>query len=111
MRSHRRPCRQGDAVMDVCRRRFLQLAAGSVALPATSRFALAQAYPARAVRILVGFPAGGVFDVVARVLADWLSSRLGQPFIVENRPGAGGNVAAEAVAHATADGYTLLAVG
>jgi len=97
--------------MDFCRRRFLQLAAGSVALPAMSRLALAQAYPAQAVRILVGFPAGGVFDVVARILADWLSLRLGQPFIVENRPGAGGNVAAEAVARATADGYTLLAIG
>jgi tripartite-type tricarboxylate transporter receptor subunit TctC len=63
------------------------------------------------VRILVGFPAGGVFDVIARILADWLSLRLGQPFLVENRPGAGGNVATEAAARATADGYTLLAVG
>jgi tripartite-type tricarboxylate transporter receptor subunit TctC len=93
------------------RRRFLQLTASCVALPAISRFARAQAYPARPVRVLIGFPAGGVFDVIARIMADWLSAQLGQPFVVENRPGAGSNVATEAAARATADGYTLLAIG
>lgn len=97
--------------MKVRRRQFLQLATSCVALPAISRFAWAQTYPVRPVRILVGFPAGGVFDVIARTVADWLSVRLAQPFIVENRPGAGSNVATEAAARATADGYTLLAIG
>jgi len=97
--------------MKLPRRRFLQLAAGAVALPAMSRIARAQGYPSRPVRIIVGFPAGGTSDVLARLMGQWLSERLGRPFIVENRPGAGGNLATEAVVRATADGYTLLQAG
>ena len=97
--------------MKLPRRRFLQLAAGAVALPAMSRIARAQGYPSRPVRIIVGFPAGGTSDVLARLMGQWLSERLGRPFIVENRPGAGGNVGTEAVVLATADGYTLLQAG
>jgi tripartite-type tricarboxylate transporter receptor subunit TctC len=80
------------------------------ALSAVSRIARAQAYPGRPVRIIVGFPAGGTLDILARLMGQWLSDRLGQPFIVENRPGAGGNIGTEAVARAPADGYTLLSV-
>ena len=94
--------------MKLPRRTFLHLAAGAAALPAVSRFALAQTYPARPVRIIVGFPAGTSSDIMARLIAQWLSERLGQQFIVENRPGAGTNIAAEAVVHAPPDGYTLL---
>jgi tripartite-type tricarboxylate transporter receptor subunit TctC len=93
------------------RRQFLHLAAGAAALPAMSRGAWAQAYPSRPVRILVGGPPGGGFDIAARLIGQWLSDRLGQQFIVENRPGAGGNTATEAVVRAPADGYTLLLVG
>jgi len=93
------------------RRNFLHLAAGAAALPAVSRIARAQAYPTRPIRLIVGFPPGGVADVFARLIGQWLSERLGQPLIIENRPGAGGNLAAEAVAKATPDGYTLLMVG
>ena len=92
------------------RRRFLHLAAGAAAGPATSRIAMAQAYPARPVRIIVGLAAGGSQDVTTRLIAQWLSERLGQQFIVENRVGASGNLATEAVAKAAPDGYTLLAV-
>ena len=92
------------------RRRFLQLAAGTAALPALSTFATAQIYPARAVRIIVGYPPGGTSDILARLIAQWLSERLGQPFIVENRPGASGNIATEVVVRAPPDGYTLLMV-
>src|SRR5262249_49559153 len=98
---------QGEA-MRLPRRQFLSLAVGTAALPAASRFAWAQTYPSRPVRIVVGFPAGGVGDILARLMWQWLSERLGQPFIIENRPGAGSNIGAEAVARAPADGYTLL---
>jgi tripartite-type tricarboxylate transporter receptor subunit TctC len=97
--------------MKLPRRNFLHLAAGAAALPAVSSIARAQAYPSRPARIIVGFPAGGTQDVIARLIGQWLSERLGQQFVVENRAGAGGNVGAEAVARATADGYTLLLVG
>ena len=92
------------------RRKFLHLAAGAAVLPAFSRSAGAQSYPARPVRLIVGFPAGGPNDFHARLIGQWLSERLGQQFIVENRPGAGGNNGTEAVVRATADGYTLLLV-
>jgi tripartite-type tricarboxylate transporter receptor subunit TctC len=92
------------------RRHLLHLAAGAAALPAVSRVARAQVYPSRPVRIVVGFPAGGSFDVVARLFGQWLSERLGQPFIVENRSGAGGNIGTEVVVNAQPDGYTLLLV-
>jgi len=92
------------------RRQFLHLAGGAIALPSTSRIARAEAYPARPVRIIVGFAAGGAGDILARIIGRWLSERLGQPFIVENRPGAGSNIATEAVVRAQPDGYTLLLV-
>jgi tripartite-type tricarboxylate transporter receptor subunit TctC len=94
--------------MKLPRRNFLHLAAGAAALPAVSRIAWAQAYPTRPVRLIVGFPAGGTGDIVARLIGQWLSERLAQPFIVENRPGAAGNIAAEAAVRAPADGHTLL---
>ena len=90
------------------RRKFLHLAAGATVLPAVSRMARAQTYPAQPVRIIVGFGPGGVSDILARLIGQWLSERFGRPFVVENRPGAGTNVATEAVARAPADGYTLL---
>ena len=96
--------------MKLPRRTFLHLAAGAAALPALSRIAWAQTYPSRPVRIIVGFSAGGVNDTLARLIGQWLSERLGQPFIIENRPGAGGNVGTEAVVRSPADGYTLLLV-
>jgi tripartite-type tricarboxylate transporter receptor subunit TctC len=97
--------------MKLLRRRLLHLAAGAVALPAVSRIAGAQNYPARPVRIIVGFSAGGPNDILARLIGEWLSERLGQPFIIENRPGAGSNLATEAIVRAPPDGYTLLLVG
>jgi tripartite-type tricarboxylate transporter receptor subunit TctC len=93
------------------RREFLHLAGGAAALPAVLRIARAQTYPSRPVRILVGFPAGGGADIVARLIGQWLSERLGQQFVIENRPGAGSNLAIEAAVKAPSDGYTLLAVG
>ena len=93
------------------RRRFLHLAAGVVALPFASHVARAQAYPTRPVRWIVGAPAGGALDIVARLMGQWMSERLGQPFVIENRPGGGSNVATEAVVRAPPDGYTLLTVG
>jgi tripartite-type tricarboxylate transporter receptor subunit TctC len=92
------------------RRQFLHLAAGAAALPAFSRIAKGQSYPWRPVRIIVGFPPGGAADITARLMGQWLSERLGQAFVIENRPGAGTNIGTEAVAKAPADGYTLLLV-
>jgi tripartite-type tricarboxylate transporter receptor subunit TctC len=96
--------------MKLPRRNFLHLAAGAAALPLLSRIAWAQTYPTRPVRIVVGFPPAGGTDITARLIGQWLSERLGQPFIIENRPGAGSNIATEAVVRAPADGYTLLLV-
>src|SRR5215467_9825292 len=96
--------------MKLPRRQFLHLAAGA-ALPAVSRVARAQAYPARPVRVMVGFAAGQAIDIVTRIIGQRLSERLGQQFIIENRPGAGGNIATEAVVRAPPDGYMLLAIG
>jgi tripartite-type tricarboxylate transporter receptor subunit TctC len=100
----------GGIIVKLPRRSFLHLAAGAAALPAVSRIARAQIYPSRPVRIVVGFPAGGPADIVARLTAQWLSQRFGQPFIIENRSGAAGNVGTELVVHAQSDGYTLLLV-
>jgi tripartite-type tricarboxylate transporter receptor subunit TctC len=97
--------------MKLSRRQFLHLAAGAAALPAVPAIARAQAYPSRPVRIVVGYPAGGGVDIYARLIAQWLSERLGQSFIIDNRPGATGNIGTEAVVYAPADGYTLLMVG
>ena len=92
------------------RRQFLHLAAGAAALAGVSRIAAAQSYPARPVRVMVGFAPGGSADIVARLIGQWLTERLGQPFVIENRPGAGTNIATEAVVKATPDGYTLLLI-
>ena len=97
-------------MMKLPRRKFLHLAAGVAALPALSRIARAETYPTRPVHIVVGVAAGGPNDTVARLLGQWLSERLGQQFVIENRTGAGGNIATEAVVRAPADGYTLLLV-
>ncbi|HEY6703635.1 MAG TPA: tripartite tricarboxylate transporter substrate-binding protein, partial [Xanthobacteraceae bacterium] len=97
--------------MKLPRRKFLHLAAGAVALPLVSRVAWAQAYPTRPVRIVVGAAAGGSTDILARLMGQWLSEQLGQPFIIENRPGAGNSIGTEAVVRAPADGYTLLLCG
>jgi tripartite-type tricarboxylate transporter receptor subunit TctC len=112
----RRRCRRNVAseqdeqqdAMRLPRRQFLRIAAGAVALPAGSRLAWAQTYPARPVRIIIGFPAGNASDIIARLIAQSLSERLGQQFIVENRPGAGGSIGTEVVVRAAPDGYTLL---
>src|SRR5467141_3027748 len=96
--------------MNLARRRFLHLAAGAASLPAACRIARAQAYPTRPVRLIVGFAAGSTSDILGRLVGSWLSERLGQQFIIENRPGAGANIATEAVVKAPADGYTLLMV-
>jgi tripartite-type tricarboxylate transporter receptor subunit TctC len=96
--------------MKLPRRNFLHLAAGAAALPAVPRFAWGQSYPWRPVRIVVTFPAGSTSDILARPMAQWLQERLGQPFVVDNRPGAGGTIGTEAVVRASPDGYTLLLI-
>jgi tripartite-type tricarboxylate transporter receptor subunit TctC len=96
--------------MNLLRRQFLRIAAGAAALPAVSRIALALDYPTRPVHVIVGYPPGSGPDIEGRLIAQWLSERLGQPFVVENRPGAASNIATEAVVHAPADGYMLLLV-
>jgi tripartite-type tricarboxylate transporter receptor subunit TctC len=97
--------------MNPSRRHFLRLAAGFAAVPAPSSIASAQSYPARPVRLVAPWPAGGVVDLFARLIGQWLSERLGQPFVIENRAGAGGNVGTEMVVKAAPDGYTLLMTG
>src|SRR5689334_2269106 len=101
----------GETKMKLPRRKLLHLAAGAAALPMISRMANARTYPARPVRIIVGFAAGQAIDILVRIIGQRLSERLGQQFIVENQPGAGGNIATEHVVRASPDGYTLLAVG
>ena len=96
--------------MKLPRRQFLHLAAAAVALPAVSRIAMAQTYPTRPVRLIIGYPPGGSADITARLMGQWLSERLGQPFVIESRPGAGTNIATEAVVRAPPDGYTILLV-
>ncbi len=97
--------------MKLPRRPFLRLAAGAAALPALARIAMAQTYPTRPVRIIVGFAPGGTADIIARLMGQWLSERLGRPFVIENRSGGATNIATETVVRAPADGYTLLLVG
>jgi len=96
--------------MKLPRRRFLHLAAGLAALPALPRLAEAQAYPTRPIKLVAPFPPGGSIDLTARLIGQWLTERLGQPFVIEDRPGAGTNIATEAVVKAAPDGYTLLVV-
>jgi tripartite-type tricarboxylate transporter receptor subunit TctC len=108
---HGPPTSKGDVVTILSRRQILRLGLGAAALPVVSRSASAQAYPSRPVRIIVGLPAGGVNDILARLVGQWLAEQLGQPFVVENRPGAAGNIGTEVVVRAPADGYTLLLAG
>ena len=101
---------KGEVVTISCRRDFLRLLTSAAALAFTPRYARAQAYPSRPVRLIVGFPPGGASDITARLMGQWLSDHFGQQFIVENRPGAGTNIGTEAVVRAAPDGYTLLLV-
>src|ERR1700731_2379646 len=101
----------GWTAMKLLRRKFLHVAAGAVAFPVATRIASAQSYPSRPVHIIVGFPPGGANDVNARLIGQWLSERLGQPFVIENRPGAGSNIGTESVVRSAPDGYTVLLVG
>ena len=96
--------------MTIPRRHFLRLVAAAATLPAATRFAGAQTFPARPVHMVVGFPAGNAPDIIARLLGDALSARLGQPLVIENRPGAGSTIASEAVGNASPDGYTVMMV-
>src|SRR6266567_7406869 len=96
--------------MKLSRRRSLHLAVGAAAIPTVSRISWAQSYPARPVRIVVPVPPGGALDILARLIGQWLTERLGQPFVIENRAGAGTNIGVEAVVRAPADGYTLLLI-
>src|SRR5262249_44895086 len=111
MKSASLPLLSGGFKMKLPRRQFLHLAAGAAALPAASRIARAPAYPSRPVRWIIGFPAGGGADTVARIVGPWLSERLGQQVVVENRPGASSNIAVQAVVNSPPDGYTLLFYG
>src|SRR5262249_9231843 len=104
------PCISGGIAMKLLRRQFLYLAAGVAALPAVSRIARAQAYPLRPVRIIAPTAPGGAPDILARLIGPWLSERLRQPFLIENRPGAGPHIRTHVVVHAPPDGYTLLMV-
>src|SRR6188472_919827 len=97
--------------MTPSRRQLLLLAAGAAAMPVVPRGAIAQTYPSRPVRIIIGLPPGGVNDIVGRLIGQWLSEQLDQPFVIENRPGASGNIAAAAVVKSPPDGYTLMLVG
>src|SRR5437868_10099527 len=106
----RRSADCGGSIMEFPRRTFLHLAVGAAASPAVPRMARAETYPSRPVRIVVGFAAGGATDIQARLMGQWLSDRLGQQFIIENRAGASGNIGTEAVAKSPADGYTLLQI-
>ena len=94
--------------MKLPRRNFLHLAAGAAALPALPQIARAQGYPSRPINLVIPFPAGGAPDIIGRLTGQWLSERLGQPFVIENRPGFGGNIATEYVVRASPDGYTIL---
>src|ERR1700730_12564997 len=96
--------------MNRSRRHILRLAAAGIAVPAISGLASAQAFPSRPVRIIVPVPAGGALDILARLIGQWLTEHMGQPFLVENRPGAGTNIGIEAVVRSPADGYTLLLI-
>jgi tripartite-type tricarboxylate transporter receptor subunit TctC len=109
--SHKLQVRDREDVMKLPRRRFLHLAANAAVLSSVPRMARAKAYPSRPVRIIVGYAPGGGQDILARLIGQWLSDRLGQSFVIENRPGAGANIATEAVVHAPPDGYTLLTIG
>src|SRR5215831_7361459 len=99
---------EGESFMRLPRRRILHLLAGAAALPAASRFVRAQAYPSRPVHIIAGFTPGGGVDITARLIGQWLADRLGQSFVIDNRPGAGGNIGTELVVNAAPDGHTLL---